>query len=113
MTPEPRRLITVDGTPSVLSWRRIALTASVPSLSTSTRRLTPPCGPGGFAVSTGIGAGLIAVRVAVPPLAHAARAADPARPAAITAAADRRLVALPTMTPARHAAWLPRRPFRG
>ena len=46
-----RRSMTVAGRPSVASCWRMASTAPVPSVTTSTLRSTPPCGPTGGAVA--------------------------------------------------------------
>ena len=57
---ESRRSMTVDGRPSVVSCWRMASTAPEPSVTTSTLRSTPPCGPTGGAVAgvlTGAAAG--------------------------------------------------------
>ena len=56
---ESRRLRTVAGSPSVVSCWRMASTAGVPSVTTSTLRFTPPCGPTGGAVAAGV-AGAVA-----------------------------------------------------
>ena len=57
-----RGVVQVDdrgGTPSVASCWRMASTAGVPSVTTSTLRFTPPCGPTGGAVLSGVGGGVI------------------------------------------------------
>jgi hypothetical protein len=48
------RLMTVAGMPSVVSCWRMASTAGVPSVTTSTLRSTPPWGPTGGAVGAAL-----------------------------------------------------------
>ena len=57
--PDCRRSMTVLGTPSVVSCCLTASTAEVASVTTSTLRFTPPCGPTGGAVLAGVGGAVI------------------------------------------------------